>query len=433
MGLTPKGSNPRSLAVAVGTFALLGVFVPRAHADVVTEWNTNLLTAVRNGGTNPLVSTRVAAMVAAAVFDAVNGVERRYTPVHVTPDAPAGASQRAAAIQAAHDVLVALYPLQQADLDSKQQISLAAIASGAAADDSVSVARGTEWGHAVAMAILAWRATDGFTPAPPPFTGVSAIGVWRATPPAYAPMAAPQFATMTPWAIVSPSQFRPAGPPALASSRYAADFNETITMGGRTTTSPTPEQVVATFWNGNTPLYWNRILHQVSEAYHLTLSDNARLFALLNLAMADAAIACWDAKWQFQFWRPVTAVAFADQDGNPDTDLNTSWTPWLVTPAHPEYPSGHSTVSGAAAAILADYFGDATSFTIDSETAPGAIRSFDSFSAALHEIHNARVWGGIHFRSACVDGSAVGEAVAVFIREHAMLSVHGERIGQLAR
>ncbi len=168
---------------------------------------------------------------------------------------------------------------------------------------------------------------------------------------------------------------------------------------------------LALFWNGNTPLYWNRIASQVAAARSLTVSENAHLFALLNLAMADAGIACWDAKYRYVFWRPITAVRAGDTDENPSTDADPIWTPWLDflptgTPPHPEYPSGHSTVSGAAAFILEAIFGDNTPFTIDSGVRPGT-RSFSSFSAAVAEIAEARVFGGIHFRTSCVRGDAI--------------------------
>jgi membrane-associated phospholipid phosphatase len=225
----------------------------------------------------------------------------------------------------------------------------------------------------------------------------------------------------------------------LTTDAYTAVFNETKNMGSAASLTRTDDGTqLALFWNGNTPAYWNRIAGTISAERHLTLSDNARLFALLNITMADAAIACWDAKYTYVFWRPITAITLADLDGNPDTDVDTSWIPLLqtvppgITPNHPEYPSGHSTVSSSAATVLAAYFGDATPFSIDSEKLPGVLRSFPSFSQAVLEINNARVFGGIHFRTACLTGNAVGQAVANFIVSHAMLSVNGQRRGQIS-
>jgi membrane-associated phospholipid phosphatase len=226
---------------------------------------------------------------------------------------------------------------------------------------------------------------------------------------------------MVPWSIKSPSQFRPAGPPSLTSEQYATVFNEVKTMGSADNSPRTPDQtLLAIFWAGNTPAFWNRIANSVINDHHgLTLIRKARVFALLNIAMADAGIACWDAKYHYQFWRPITAITLADQDGNPDTVVDPSWTPLLgVTPAHPEYVSGHSTISGAAASVLAHFFGDNTAFLIDSEKVPGVWRAFPSFSQAVLEIHNARVFAGIHFRSSCLDGSALGTKVARFVMGH---------------
>jgi len=180
---------------------------------------------------------------------------------------------------------------------------------------------------------------------------------------------------------------------------------------------------LALFWAGNTPLFWNRIASQISLSHSLLLSQNARLFAQLNVAMADAVIACWDAKYRYVFWRPITAIRGGDTDDNAATDLDAAWTPWLDffpagTAPHPEYPSGHSTVSGAAASILTAEFGDATPFTVTSDVRPGT-RAFPSFSAAVAEIADARVFAGIHFRISCIRGNALGQAVAGYVMSHA--------------
>ena len=418
----------------VTALAVASIFTTTMNADEITDWNYVLGQAILQAGTSPAVSTRVAAIVQAAVFDAVNGIERRYTPIHVQPAAPSGASRRAAAVAAAYGALVQVYPNQKSTFDQKLAASLAAISSDVAVENSVSVVRGIEWGLAVANAIWTWRSTDGFTPAPPPFLGGFAVGQWRPTPPLFLPGAVPQLGHVTPWAIGSPSQFRPVGPPALDSAQYTADFNEVKSMGSFSSSSRTTDQTIACqFWTGNTPLFWNRIAVSLGAERHTTLSENARLLALLNIAMADAGIACWEAKYHYVFWRPVTAIPLAATDGNAATIEDPSWTPLLVTPAHPEYPSGHSIVSGAAATVLADYFGENTFFAVDSETAPGVVRTFASFSAAQDEIANARVFGGIHFRTACVHGRATGLAVANYILEHALLPVNGNPQGQIQK
>jgi membrane-associated phospholipid phosphatase len=260
----------------------------------------------------------------------------------------------------------------------------------------------------------------------------SAIGVWRPTPLGNATGAGPQFASMTPWTMKRPSQFRPPPPPALNSSTYTTDYNETKTMGVYASSQRTADQSdLALFWAGNTPLYWNRIASQIATARNLSLTENAHLFAQLNLAMADAGIACWDAKYRYVFWRPITAIRGGDTDENDATVVDANWTPWLDalptgTPAHPEYPSGHSTVSGAAAFILEAAFGDNTPFTVTSEVpiVKLSTRSFSSFSAATAEIADARVFGGIHYRNSCVQGNTVGRAVADYVLSHAMRFGH---------
>jgi PAP2 superfamily len=404
------------------------------RADEVTDWNGIMLEAAHNAvpPTSALVMTRVAAIVQASVFDAVNGVERRYAPIHVAPDAPRGASQRAAAVQAAYANLVRLYPTQKSTLDTKLADSLAAIASGEAEEHSKSIARGVEWGQTVADAIWAWRSADGFAPPPPPFLGGTAVGQWRPTLPGFLPGAGPQFATMTPWVIESPSQFRPAGPPALASAQYTADFSETKSMGSISSPSRSIDQTLAArFWNSTTAIYlWDQVAVELGRRRNLTLSENSRLLALLNLAMADAAIACWDAKYHYVFWRPVTAIPLADTDGNPATAADLGWTPLLVTPAFPEYPSGHSAVSGAAAGVLAAFFGSGADFTVESDFMPGVVRSFGDFFSALDEVVNARVFAGIHFRTACRDGQTTGIHVAEYVLEHALRRSHGENEGE---
>jgi len=293
-----------------------------------------MLRAGTVGATSPLVMSRVAAIVQASVFDAVNGIDRKYAPVHVPTGGPAGASRRAAAVEAAYTALVALYPAQKSTFDARLAVSLTAIASDPH-ETSAGIASGIAWGQTAANAILSWRAADGFTPAPPPFLGGAAVGQWRPTPPVFLPGAGPQFAYMTPWVISAPSQFRPSGPPALTSARYAADFNETKSMGSISSPIRTADQTIyAWFWAQSTATYlWNALADSLIEGgdgdedddsgrwgeRRNSLLESARVLALLDLAMADAAIACWEAKYHYVFWRPVTAIPLADTDGNPAT------------------------------------------------------------------------------------------------------------------
>jgi hypothetical protein len=391
-----------------------------AAADEVTDWHEHMLTTLISAGVNPAVSTRDAALVSAAVFDAVNGVERRYESIHVPADAPRGASKRAAAVQAAYAILLARFPAQESSLTAKRTASLEAIGSGE------SVARGVEWGQDVAEAILAWRSTDGFTPTPAAYTGANETGIWRPTPPAFASGLVPQFATMTPWAISSPDQFRPAAPPALDSEQYTEDFLEVKAMGSLGSELRTADQADACLlWHNSSATYlWNRVALDLVAGTDNDLSDNARLLAMLNLAVADAIIACWDSKYVYEYWRPITAIRLADTDGNDDTLVDALWAPLVGTPPHPEYTSGHSSASGAAATVLADYFGEETSFDVKSHTNNDWFRSFSSFSAAQDEVADARVFAGIHFRTACEAGRVIGAGVAEVVGS-TMQRLHG--------
>src|SRR5256886_12710554 len=278
----------RKLELCLAVVALVIAMSSFARADVVTEWTQNAQQALLTAKTSPVGSTRVLAIMHVAVFDAVNGIEQRYTPIHVDFDAPAGASRRAAAIQAAYATLVKLFPSQQASLSASRDASLASIASDDAAEDSQSIARGIEWGQQVADDILLWRSKDVSPPPPPPFLGGINVGQWRPTAPGFLPGAGRQFAHMTTWALNSAFQFRPAGPPALSSDQYAADFNEVKAIGDKFSVTRTADQTqIAVFWNGNTPVSWNRVANSVADERHTTLSENARLFAMLNVAMAD--------------------------------------------------------------------------------------------------------------------------------------------------
>ncbi|MCU1318389.1 MAG: hypothetical protein JWN63_3711 [Candidatus Acidoferrum typicum] len=414
------GATIRSatLMLIVAVVAASPLVMSAATPDPVLEWIDVMNTTVLAGGTAPNVTSRIVALVSASVFDAVNGIEPRFRPLRVRPDAPHHASQSAAAIQAAYAILLNLYPAQSGTLAARRTASLAALAL---TEKGESIAAGVAWGQTVADAIWASRLTDGFAPPPPPFLGAPNVGVWRPTPPANASGATPQIATMTPWVLTRPSQFRLPTPVALNSQEYAADLNEVKMMGTLSGSMRNADQSeLALFWALNTPLAWNRITAQLSAARGLTLTENAHLFALLNLTLSDALIACWDSKYRYVFWRPITAI----RAGLTPADAEPLWEPWLDTltgtPAHPEYPSAHSSMSGAAAFILAATFGENTDFSVTSEIRPGTTRSFHSFSDATAEIADARVFGGIHFRTSCVRANTLGRAVADYVSRHAM-------------
>jgi len=396
-------------------------FSMTSRADEVTDWNAIMVKSFATANVSPLAGTRLAAIVEGAVFDAVNCIDRRYTPVHVPPNASPGASKRAAAIQAAYGTLVALFPPQKPTLDLALANSLSALHGGKNA-----IANGRAWGQTVAEQILAWRATDGITPPPPSYIGSTTVGKWRPTTPGLLPGAAPQFATMLPWVINSPSQFRPGGPPDVGTLQYVQDYVEVKLMGRIDSAERTADETLySKFWNSSTVAYfWNTVAERFSQEHHYNLSKNARMFAHLNVAMADAAIACWDAKYHYSFWRPITAITLGDTDGNDDTVAQTSWLPLLDTPAHPDYPSGHSTVSGGATTVLASYFGNSP-FWIDSDLMPGVLRNFASIDQARDEIANARIFAGIHFRTACLDGFATGASAGNYVLQHSLQPCNG--------
>jgi PAP2 superfamily len=418
-------------ALLLSSMAAMPRLAVAAPPDPVLQWINIMNNTVLADGTSPFFTSRIAAMVSASVFDAVNGIDPRFHPLHVPPNAPDNASQRAAAIQAAYVILADAYPAQSAALTAQLNASLGALALK---ENAKSIAAGVAWGQNVADAIWAWRQTDGFAPPPPPFEGVlsiagtpAAIGYWRPTPPPNAPGAGTQLATMTPWVLVRASQFRLPPPYSLDSAQYAADLSETKTLGAFSGSPRTADQSeLALFWQSNTPLTWNRVAAEISAERGLSFHENVHLFAVLNVTMADAVIACWDSKYRYSFWRPITAI----REGLTPADADPTWEPWLDffppgTPAFPEYPSAHASISGSAAFILASTFGDNTSFTVTSESRPGT-RSFSSFSSAVSEIADARVFGGIHFRTSCVLGNTLGSTVADYVSRHAIRPLYDD-------
>jgi PAP2 superfamily len=288
---------------------------------------------------------------------------------------------------------------------------------------------GVAVGQEVARQILAWRSTDGAN-TPVPYVPGTGPGVWQPTPPAFLAAAAPQWATVTPFCIPGDSAFRPPPTelPDLNSPAYTVAFDEVKSLGARDSTARTAQQTeIARFWAGGPGTftsggYWNQIAQEVAVSHGNSLVENARLFALLNLAQADAYFAVWDAKYAYNFWRPVTAIRAADTDGNPDTVQDSTWTPLLVTPNHPSYISGHSGHSAAAAAALAAFFGtDAVSFSLSTDSLPGVTHSYASFSAAVREVSDARVYAGIHWRFDVEAGEALGYAVGNYVVSHCLL------------
>ena len=357
-------------------------------------------------------------IVQVSVHDAVNAITGTHRTYLSSGPAPAGASPDAAAIAAAHRALVTLFssPLQVEALNAARTASLAA-RSLTEADPGIQV------GENAAAAILAARANDGASLAQFPYTapGAGTPGVWVAIGTA-APLL-PGWGNVAPWVIHSGAQFRPDGPPALDSGRWARDYNEVKELGAAASGTRTAEQTeIARFWLGTPSVIWNGVARRVIEARGLDSSDAAHAFALMYLAAADASVACWDAKYVFNFWRPQAAIRNGDLDGNDATAGDPAWTPLFPTPPHPEYLSGHSTNSSAMATMLSFLFGDNPGVTIvaTSPTNPGFPRQWTTFSEGVDEVIDARIYSGLHYRTADEVGARVGGQVARFVVNQAL-------------
>jgi hypothetical protein len=387
-----------------------------AQPDMVTQWNLTMIAGLEAAQTPPPPSARVGAIVQTSVFDAVNGIARRYAFYHVTPAAAPRASRNAAAASAAYTALVALIPAQKPLFDAQLAATLAQL-SDDPAHPGRSVERGLAWGKTVANDILAWRVTDGFNAVLPPFVPGTAPGDWQPTPPLFGPPLFRQFATMVPFALTSPGQFLPPGPPPLTSARYAQNLVEVQALGSMTSSVRTADQTqTATFWQGDTPAaMWNRVADRLAQAHDATLTQNAHLLAQLNIALADATIGIWNAKNTYNFWRPVTAIR---------ATIDPTWTPLLPTPSFQEYPSAHSGVSSAAASVLAAIYGNNTSFSVTSAGLPDTERDFTSFSSAVQQVEGARIYAGFHFRFSCIDGATLGAQVAQWATQTLMQPRH---------
>src|SRR6266571_2364136 len=390
----------------------------------VVQWNRILLVVVRTPGAQPATihPTRSFAIMHAAIYDAVNAIDRTHKPYLVRLSGILrSASQDAAA--AAHDILASLYPNFQAMLDAQLQQSLAPIPESADKAEGVSV------GSAVAAQALFLRKHDGSDAAPIPYVFGNAPGDYQSTPPNFPKQ--PQFthwSHVTPFALERANQFRPGGPPVLTSDTYSDAFNEVKLLGIGGGTASTPDQALTgRFWNGAIQNYWNEISQTAALAHRLTTAESARLFALLNLTFADDVIAFYDAKYTYNFWRPVTAIRAAATDNNPDTAADPNWLPEVGnTTPDPSYPGAHAVISAAGASVLISFFGkDRFEFGVTSEVMPGVQRSFTRFSAAEEEATLSRIFAGVHFRTDLTIGQRLGREVADFVLDNFLTPVHG--------
>jgi hypothetical protein len=391
----------------------------------VTDWNA--IAASAAAGQPAHVQPLSLAMVQGAVYDAVNAIDGGHRPYLAAPAADPSDSKPAAAATAAYRTLVGIFPTQQATLQPLYVASLADV------PDGPEKTGGVEVGEASAATMLAARANDG-RGGPFSFVLGATPGAWRPTPPNFGLDPAPWVGNVRPFLIASAEMLRTDGPNALTSAAYAEDLNEVKRLGSLTSTRRTPDQTqAAIFWQDSGPAIWNRVFRALAASRGLDIAGSARMLAMTNLAAADGSIGCWNDKYHWNFWRPITAIREAGADGNPATTADPAWLPLfdptilvsgpaLVTPGFPDHPSGHGCVSGAIVHALQAFFGtDKVPFTATSNKcapAPCPPRSYERLSHALKEIIDARVWSGIHFRTADVQGAVLGKKVAHYLRKH---------------
>jgi hypothetical protein len=420
------------IAVAVLLVAAVGGFSASARAqtagNAATDWNAIASTAIMStAGQPPHVAPLSLAMVQGAVYDAVNAIDGGHEPYLVAPAADPSDSKEAAAATAAFRLLVGLFPTQQAALKPQYDASLAGVPDGPAKAGGIAV------GETAAAAMIAARANDG-RGGPFSFVFGSDPGEWRPTPPNFGLDPAPWVGNVRPFLVPNVEMLRTEGPNALTSFAYAKDFNEVKRVGSLTSSRRTADQTAASiFWQDSGPAIWNRVFRALATGRGLDIVESARLYAMTNLASADGVIGCWNDKYYWNFWRPITAIRDAGSDGNPLTVADAAWLPLfhptvpvsgppLVTPGFPDHPSGHGCLSGATVHALNAFFGtDKIAFTALSNKcspAPCPVRRFDRFSAAIKEIIDARVWSGIHFRTADVQGAVLGKRVGHHLRKH---------------
>jgi hypothetical protein len=397
---------------------------PATVADdptVITDWNAIAVDTLVGDTTKTGTETILyMGFVQAAVYDAVVGVEGRYAPYRFHAHAPRGTSARAAAVAAAHKVLATYSPYAQAKLDAAYAASLAQLPDGTAKR------RGIAFGTRAAENLIRLRAHDGRN-APIAFTQPPAPGVWRPTPPAFAPMIAPWLGFVTPLLVRGPTQFAPPPPPELTSARYTRDFNEVKAFGSKTSTVRTQAQTdTARFFSGNALVQYNAALRDQVTVRHLDLVDAARMFAAVDMSVADAIISVWYAKYRYGYWRPMTAINLADTDGNPATDPDPSWVPLVDNPAYPEYPSGYNVFNATVSRSLAKVFHTRhLRLTLTSTAVPDVRRHYDSGPALRREVVNARMWLGIHFPFADTAARGMGIRLSDWTLDHYFQPLHG--------
>jgi hypothetical protein len=399
------------ISIAAFLFGTCGL----TTADVVTDWNERAVTAGYTARVTPGVSARNIAMVHIAMFEALNSIEPRYAPYRKQFTVTPGASRDAAAAAAAHHILVREYPDQAKELDKALEAALAAVA------DEQAKVEGARLGEEAARAIRLERSTDG-ADAPNTYRPYTTAGK-------YVPTEFPVMSTwggVRPFALKTGSQFRPPAPYPLTSKQWVKDYIEVKKMGAKTGSARTAEQTeIARFWELVGPATYNPVARQLSAAKGLDVVDNARLFALFSIAASDAGVAIFEAKYKYNFWRPVTAIRNGDLDGNNATERDPSWESFIRTPMHPEYPCAHCTFQSTAASVLEAFFAsDSASFKLMSTTAPGVTRSFSKLSDYVAEVVNARVYDGVHYRTSGEAGAAMGRKIGQYTVQNFLKPIH---------
>jgi hypothetical protein len=422
-----SGAIKKNLAI-LGSFVALLCASRIATADVVSDWNVIAVdTAVANGQ-NPFAQGRYGAIVQLAVFEAVNSITHEYRPYLGTVTAPPGASSEAAAIEAAYHVLSFYFPKSAPTLNIELANSMAPIPDGQAKTDGITT------GDAAAAAMIALRANDGSSPAQFKAPGPAVPGQWQATPSCplvdgVASGIAFQWQNMTPFGIRSAKDFLLEPPPALTSNRYARTYNEVLTVGGvNSTERPQDRADVATFFAVTSPTQaFNQVARQVAQEQGRSLSENARALALMNMAINDSLIASFFNKYYYNFWRPETAIRAGDTDGNAKTQPDPNFQPFIVTPCFPSYPSNHGSATTAAAEVLRRLYGEAGhSITLSNPAVPNIVLQYSSFRQITDDVSDARVYGGIHFRTDQIAGARLGRAIGEVIYKHNLRRIHGD-------
>jgi hypothetical protein len=417
-----------TLAILLCVQALAGAQTTEAEEkalvgeDVVLRWNRVLMETVRTPGQHPatIMPVRSYAMMHAAIFDAVNSIDGTYTAYLTDIPGSKSASIDAAAAQAAHGVLVGLYPTRASVFDAELAASLEGI-------DAYRAQQGIRVGQRVAIQMLAVRANDGWNVTPPSYTLPSTPGNWQPTPPANSAATFTHYPGVTPFAVQSATHFQPAPPPAMTSVEYAAALNEVKEIGSATSSTRTADQTqAARLWaNVNTPtnflFVWNNVAGTVAEERGIDTVAKARLFALTNIALHDALQTAFASKFVYGLWRPVTAIRRADEDGNADTLADPAWNSLIATPPYPSYAGNMATIGMSQSTVLAMFFGrDDIRFSHTWEGAGGATRLYQGFAAMANEQERARVWGGIHFTFDNAAGQSIGRNVGTYVFQNIM-------------